>query len=563
MRRQCVKRVLTALRAGALLLTAVAALPGAVITAYATETDSLATDRASAISSLKDYQRVVDPDGNYTSKLNAVITKATSQINAMETATGITEYVTKAKADMDAIVSASDDDEDEEEEETVVVNADHFLMVGGNWVTPVANAGQSVSIVLPVVNMGKTDVSNAVVTPVLSTDSTVWPFEITQSSYSQTITDLPGTNSGISDMDRRRELTWNLTTRDDVGSGYLKISFDVRYFASDGTSQSTTLDTYIQTNGTAGVSADGTQSTPRVIVTGFETDPETVRAGESFVLTLHLKNTSTSTSVSNMLFEFSAVVTGSDSDTTYESFLPTAGSNTIFVDKIGRNGTKGIEIELEARSDLAQKPYAIDVNMSYEDEKVNSYTNTASVSIPVKQEARVDVSEPEVMPTSIEVGSESNVMFEIYNLGKTKLYNVTVKAVADSISGGEAFIGNLDSGATGSVDMYLTGAQATMDEGIVTLEISYEDESGEATVIEKEIELYVSETYEDYYMDDFGIEDMEVESGGGSPVVVIVVIALLLVAAAVVIVVLKMKKKKKQQKLEEDLLDLDDDDTEL
>ncbi|MCD8097408.1 MAG: hypothetical protein LUE31_05100 [Lachnospiraceae bacterium] len=194
MRRQCVKRVLTALCAG-VLLTAVAALPGAVITAYATETDSLATERASAISSLKDYQRVVDPDGNYTSKLNAVITKATSQINAMETATGITEYVTKTKADMDAIVSASDDDEDEEEEETVVVNADHFLMVGGNWVTPVANAGQSVSIVLPVINMGKTDVSNAVVTPVLSTDSTVWPFEITQSSYSQTITDLPGTNS--------------------------------------------------------------------------------------------------------------------------------------------------------------------------------------------------------------------------------------------------------------------------------------------------------------------------------------------------------------------------------
>ncbi|MCD8097407.1 MAG: hypothetical protein LUE31_05095 [Lachnospiraceae bacterium] len=154
-------------------------------------------------------------------------------------------------------------------------------------------------------------------------------------------------------------------------------------------------------------------------------------------------------------------------------------------------------------------------------------------------------------------------MFEIYNLGKTKLYNVTVKAVADSISGGEAFIGNLDSGATGSVDMYLTGAQATMDEGIVTLEISYEDESGEATVIEKETELYVSEAYEDYYMDDFGMEDMEAESGGGSPVVVIVVIALLLVAAAAVIVVLKMKKKKKQQKLEEELLDLDDDDTEL
>ena len=43
-------------------------------------------------------------------------------------------------------------------------------------------------------------------------------------------------------------------------------------------------------------------------------------------------------------------------------------------------GPENIQIEMEARSDLAQKPYAIDVNMSYEDEHVNAYTNKASVS---------------------------------------------------------------------------------------------------------------------------------------------------------------------------------------
>lgn len=91
------------------------------------------------------------------------------------------------------------------------------------------------------------------------------------------------------------------------------------------------MDTYIQTSGTAGVSADGKASTPRVIVTGFETNPEVVHAGDSFMLTLHLKNTSTATSVNNMLFEFDAAVEGKDSETTYESFLLTADSNTIFL----------------------------------------------------------------------------------------------------------------------------------------------------------------------------------------------------------------------------------------
>ena len=481
------------------------------------------------------------------------------------TADGVNDYITKAKGDMDKVVNPPKDDsndDDDDDEDTVPVNADHFLMVGGTWVTPVANAGQEVSIVLPVVNMGKTNVTNAVVTPVLSTDTATWPFEITQSSYSQNIADLPGTDTGMSDMDRRRELTWNLKTRSDVGNGYQKISFNVRYFASDGSSQTTTLDTYIQTSGTAGVSADGKSSVPRVIVTGFETNPETVHAGESFMLTLHLKNTSTATSVSNMLFEFDAAVEGKDSETTYESFLPTAGSNTIFVDKMAKNGTKDIQIEMEARADLAQKPYAIDVNMSYEDEHVNAYTNKASVSIPVKQAARVDMSEPEVNPSSIEVGSEANIMFSIYNLGKTKLYNVSVKTDSEFFSGGDCFVGNLDSGATGSVDMYLTGEAATTDDGTVKLQITYEDETGAPTTVEKEISLFVTEpVYDDGMHDDTAMPDGDTGNGmgiGGKIAVVVVILIAAGVAGAVI--VMKRKKKKEQQNLEDDIMDLDEED---
>lgn len=143
---------------------------------------------------LQDYQRLVDPDGKNATKLNDIVTKALNQIGAMTTADGVNDYITKAKGDMDKVVNPPKDDsndDDDDDEDTVPVNADHFLMVGGTWVTPVANAGQEVSIVLPVVNMGKTNVTNAVVTPVLSTDTATWPFEITQSSYSQNIADLP------------------------------------------------------------------------------------------------------------------------------------------------------------------------------------------------------------------------------------------------------------------------------------------------------------------------------------------------------------------------------------
>lgn len=580
MRTRIIKGIAAALCLAVLTPAAAVTMPGAGIVAEATSTatDDKKTDaellkeaKDGAEKIPRDYQRLIDPNGKKATKLNSIITKAVIHIQSMETAEGVNDYITKTKAAMDKVVNPptnADDnnkDDDDEGDDPVPANADHFLMVGGSWVTPVANAGQGVSIVLPVVNMGKTEVTKAVVTPALSTESTEWPFEITNSNYTQTIDNLPGTDTGMSDMDRRRELTWNLTTRSDVGSGYQKISFNVRYFASDGSSQSTTLDTYVQLNGTAGVGADGQASVPRVIVTGFETNPAEVHAGESFMLTLHLKNTSTATSVNNMIFEIVAAVEGKDEDTTYAAFLPTAGSSTIFVDRIGKNGTRDIQIEMEAKADLTQKPYAVDVNMSYEDEHVNAYTNKTSVSIPVKQEARVDISEPEVMPQSIEVGSESNIMFSIYNMGKTKLYNVQVKTEGDTVSGGDAFVGNLDSGATGSVDIYVTGQQATMDEGLIKLLISYEDETGAAKVIEKEVSLFVTEgmMMDDPMMDGemMGDEMMEGENGGGKGKYIAAIAGVLVVAAVVGgTIFLKKKKKKAQLSLEEDLLDLDDDD---
>ena len=62
---------------------------------------------------------------------------------------------------------------------------------------------------------------------------------------------------------------------------------------------------------------------------------------------------------------------------------------------------------------------------------------------------------------------QSNVMFQIYNTGKTTLYNVQVKFEADSVEGGDTFIGNLAPGATGNVDAMVNGIAATTDDGSV------------------------------------------------------------------------------------------------
>ncbi len=445
------------------------------------------------------------------------------------------------------------------------------IMVGGNWITPVANGGQYVNVVLPIVNMGRRRVKNAVVTPQISQDPAKWPFEIETSNYTQTIDRLPGTDEGGDDMERRRELTWVLKTRKDAPGGYMPIAFDVTYENDDLSLTTVTLTTYVNVKGTTGVSSDGTASTPRVIVTGFSTSPEEVRAGETFTLTLHMQNTSRATAVQNMLFDIQAASESTDTTYVAAAFLPTAGSSTIFVDRIAAGATKDISMEMEARSDLAQKPYVVNVKMNYEDENVNAYENTASVSIPVRQEARVDISSIEVMPDSIDVGNEANVMFSVYNIGKTKLFNTSVKFISDSVSGGDTYLGNIEPGATANVDAYLSGAAATMDDGIVKIEITFEDEAGEATTIEKEMTLFVNEMYFPNDMEIDGVYGEEmIDSPGGFKIWWAIVPGILIVIGIIVFVVIRRKKKKAQEllELEEDLDDAgeedlsDDDETE-
>ncbi len=498
----------------------------------------------------------------------AAIKQAKDTINNHELSQGMVDRaVTNIQTTLDGLKVKSEAPETPEEDpQPSTTNSN--IMIGGNWVTPVANAGQYVNVVLPVVNMGRSWVDHVVVTPQISQDAAAWPFEIETSNYSQTIEGLPGTDDGGSDMDRRRELTWTLKTRKDAPSGYVPINFTVSYEDENNVLTNVTLTSYVKVVGTTGVSADGKASTPRVIVTGFSTDPETVHAGETFTLTLHMQNTSQATAVKNMVFDIQAASESTDTTYVAAAFLPTAGSSTIFVDQIAPGATKDISMEMEARADLSQKPYVVNVKMNYEDENVNAYENTASVSIPVRQEARIDTSSIEVMPESIEVGSEANVMFSIYNIGKTQLYNTTVKFIGDSITGGETYLGNIAPGATGNVDAYLSGAAATMDDGVIKIEITFEDEAGEATTVEKEMNLFVTEPYYPEMDMDMMADPMADQGGGFKIWYVLVPLALIIAAAAVIVVILKKKKKKAQAAqeladLDEELDDLEDVDVSL
>lgn len=523
-------------------------------------------DRADADEDMLYYMQSLEIryhlDAKIMEKLHKVFDSAVYYIaNTDMTVSELWSYVASTKSAMESAAVA-----------TVTATTSEFLQVGDNWETPTVSAGQQVSIVLPVINFGTEELNDLIIEPQISNGVSEWPFEPDMTNYLQTEPFIPGNKTKEAAMENRREFTFIFTVRSDVMTGYYPLKFNVSYTKAGIRSEKPAeLTVYVKTVGKPGsgfIGGSGQETTgakPRIVVTGFETNPAKVFAGDTFTLTVHVQNTAKDLAVTNVLFDMQAAIEGEDKTNTYSAFLPTSGASSVYMDRIEANTAADIVIEMTAKADLAQKPYVLDVNMKYDAGVMFDLTDKASVSIPISQESRFDTSIPEVVPSDITVGSQSNVMFSIYNTGKTTLYNVQVKFIGDSIDEASAFVGNLQSGATGNVDVMLTGIAPTMDDGTINMEISYEDDGGNVTTTQKPITLFVTEEMFDDMGMDGGMMDggmMPDEEGGGQKKngTIIAVIAVVIVAAiAGVIVFLQIRKKKKAaQLLAEDLSDLDD-----
>ena len=466
--------------------------------------------------------------------------------------------VSEAKAMMDAYVQKCLSDRPQ--------STIDYLAVGNLYDSPVAKYGEGVLLILPILNLGEEDLTNVIVTPVISNSVKEWPFEISRTGYAEEIAEIKGSHNMEEAYANHGEVRYALATRQDVLTGYYKLDFNVVY-EREGKPEKAVLSTFVRAQGKSDSGKidepekDEKTSTPRIIVTGFETDPQEVFAGSTFMLTIHVKNTSQKTAVSNIEFDLKAAEEGKDENTLYAAFLPTSGSNTIYVPSIPCGGEKELQIEMTAKADLVQKPYAIDMTMKYEDHEYNPYENVTSLSVPVRQLSRIEYSTVEVLPESITPGGQANVVFSVYNTGKTTLYNVKVRFEDETVSGGDCFVGKLDSGATGNVDAMLTGVMPTTDDGTVRTIISYENDAGEVTETETEISLWVEEEMIDEM--DYIPEEIPEEEPSRLPVILGTTAAALVVLVTVVVLLIRRKRKKKAEKdLAEDLADILKDDSE-
>ena len=383
----------------------------------------------------------------------------------------------------------------------------------------------------------------------LNQDSTKFPFDINDGNYTRHYDRIGGGETV--------EVPYSMNIRKDVYSGYYPITFTIEYRDStEGDVQKAEESFYVKVQNkdkeeeTGDFNAND-RTKARIIVDGFQTNPETVYAGEEFEMILHMKNASENVAASNILFNLE-----SEKVTDSAVFTLDSGSSSIVVNSLSAGQTTDVKVKLRAGAWVDQRTYAITINEKYDSPEFKNAEEKVTVNIPVKQVSRLNTGTIEVMPDTISVGSETNVMFPINNTGKVLLYNVMVAFVGDSIQQTNSYVGNIKPGESGNVDAMITGSAPTMDDGKIKVMITYEDENGAVSEpIEKELSLTVTEQMDqDPGMDGSGDFPAVTEPEGSSKygkLIIPAVVTALVIGTFGTVFVLKRRKRKKEALEEE------------
>ena len=394
-------------------------------------------------------------------------------------------------------------------------------------------------------------VSNIKAVPKLSTSLDEFPFAIEQVDYTIGYNGMIGVNQII-------EFQFNLRFADKVTAGVKKVDFTITYdrgWASATGDSSESCDISLYVNVTRGYEAAGsepggetTAALPKIVVDSYSFSSDKIYAGEDFDLTFTVRNTSNEEETKSIL-----VTVTNNAET--GKLTPASGSNTLYIDKLGKGESKTMTMSIATAPDTEAKAYEIKLEFDYEGTKTRPATlsngqSSASIPVTIMQKIRLKIEDPTIDGEPME-GESVPVYFSMYNMGRSSIYNCMVTVEGDGLSMEESFFqGTVAAGSTMRADFSLITATPGQIDGEIV--ITYEDSLEEKMEERLPLSLYVSEAYNpDMYpgvVDPNGMIDtmggMEDPSASGGIPVWVWIVGGVVAAAAVVAVIIILKKKR-------------------
>lgn len=384
------------------------------------------------------------------------------------------------------------------------------------------------------------------VEPVIPEDTKNFPFELDSSSYVKDFADL------IDVRDKDGEIVetyfdFPFRVKKDAVNGTYAIQFKVYHLFANTNLQETTpaetdITTYVQIRyGKEPEKEEKPEETPVpdpstaiLLLEDYTMNPQEVKAGEEFDLTLRIRNTSnrTVTDVKSTLEEAKSTI------------VPVNGTNSFFIERIKAGETVEKTIRVRATPSAGVEPVSLTLKNEFVQEDA-AKTSQDTFSLPIVQVANLSLDTPNY-PIDCYQGESFNLMMNLYNKGRTTLYNVSVTFESDAMSADENYYaGNMESGSTREYDVMITpnaDASGQVDGEIV---VTYEDEDGNQT--EKRTPVTVNVVAMDYGNDDMMIPDEPVMTepvSAGFPVWGYIVIGVVVAGAIVAVIVIVRRRKK-------------------
>lgn len=415
--------------------------------------------------------------------------------------------------------------------------------------TKVLSRNQSTTIGFDIVNTGKNQAKNLVVTA-LSQDQS----GLASKSVSKVLTK-------SLDPGQSKHYSFDFITTPSADTKNYPVELKVSYGdGAEGTLDATQIvGVFIKAPKPVDPNAKDTSPVPKLILEEYSFDPEIIEAGMPFKMHLKLYNTNAKKSVRNIKILLTSDAQESVSNNSNNSknsqssennntpstasvFTPVGSSNTFYVDEIKPGKRVEKEIVFTTVPDTAAKTYTVIANFEYEDAKAEKYQASEQIGIPVVQKAKLDIGD--IVPQGeFIVGQENPITVDYFNTGKASLYNVLVKISGKNLKFDipSSYKGNFSPGSSEQFTVSVTPEKA--GKGKFEIEFSYEDSTGKKETLTR-----------DYSFDaqDFSapetIDEMPQQSSF-NPLLLIIPLILLGAGAGGFI----FYKKRKQNKNDEDL----------
>jgi hypothetical protein len=351
--------------------------------------------------------------------------------------------------------------------------------------TVTAYAGDSVTIYVPVLNKNLDSATNLTCALPVVDDAAKFPF--VKNSETEIARDVPrhqkwdATDEKLISWDgnlavsERAYFKMTATLLSTLTPGDYYLPFVVSYSdGSSGLTDTVTVHIYIREKiaSSGGSGGSSYRSKPKVILESYSFAEETIYAGDTVTLRLVIANTSAREAVTNLQLDFS-----NDAGV----ILPApGGSSSVFIGTIDKDDAYMLTVRLQVASDAEAKSQLLNLKLSYEGTKNRQeFEETASVSVPVQQKARVRINTP-VIYDDPWVNGNVSVGVTLYNLGKSTLYNCMVDVVGDNITLEEPYFGgNVASGGTMRADLSVVPSVGGQLDAQVR--VTYEDVNGTPT----------------------------------------------------------------------------------